>query len=447
MFFSSGISKSLLKGYLNKAYLNNILTGNHFIIFIFDEKMRSFNRIIMLLLVVLILSGFSKGIKKNQIKSKPYLIVLSLDGFRWNYPEMAATPVLDSLKKAGVFAEMIPSFPSKTFPNHYTIATGLYPDHSGIVMNSFYAPGLKKSYNVSDRKSVRNGVFYGGEPIWNTAKKQGVRNATLFWVGSEANIQGMHPDIWYPYNQKLPFPSRIDSITRWLSLPEAVRPHLIMWYYPEPDGTGHHFGPHSAETKKMVEQLDTWLGQFFTAMRRLPNFKQLNFIITSDHGMQTLSAQRTIILDKFIDTANLKRITGGNPVYNLAVKPGELNRVYSALKKVPHLQVWKHDSLPARLHYGHNKRTLDLTLVADPGWSAYWSWAIGTEKGTHGYDNRDRDMHAIFYAAGPAFKKGYQEHSFENVNLYPLMARILHLKPAPSDGNLNLVKDMLSQQN
>ena len=400
---------------------------------------------VLLFSTVLLLTGCTFN-QTKQTDSKPYLVILSLDGFRWDYPQTYHTPVLDSLKKAGVFAEMVPSFPTKTFPNHYTLATGLYPDHHGIVMNSFYDPEMHLSYRIGDRKTVKDGKFYGGEPIWNTATKQGLRNAVLFWVGSEANIQGMHAEKWYPYVQNLPFASRIDSVYQWLSEPRNVRPHLIMWYYPEPDGTGHHFGPHSVQTKKMVEQLDTWLGQFFTTMRRLPEFKKINFIITSDHGMQTLSPERNIILDHYIDTADLSHITGNNPVYNLGVKTGKLQKVYAALKKVPHMQVWKHDSLPERLHYGHNKRTLDLTLVADPGWSLYWSWAIGTEKGTHGYDNADRDMHAIFYAAGPAFKKDFKANTFPNVDVYPLMAKILGLKPAPNDGNLKGVEDMLKQK-
>ncbi|MBN2639086.1 MAG: alkaline phosphatase family protein [Bacteroidales bacterium] len=399
--------------------------------------------LIVLLAISFIISGCNYTQKKAN--KKPYLVVLSLDGFRWNYPQMYNTPVLDSLKKAGVFAEMIPSFPSKTFPNHYTLATGLYPDHHGIVMNQFYDPQLKENYSISDRKTVRDGKFYGGEPIWNTATKQGVKNAVLFWVGSEANIQGMHPEKWYPYNQKLPFTSRIDTLVQWLSLPVDQRPHLIMWYYPEPDGTGHHFGPRSEQARQMVEQLDNWLGQFFTAMRKLPEFNQLNFIITSDHGMQTLSPERNIILDKFIDTADLIRYSGGNPVYNIGVKPGKLEAVYKALKRVPHLQVWKHDSLPERLHYGHNPRTLDLTLAADPGWSLYWSWKVGTENGTHGYDNSDRKMHAIFYAAGPAFKKDFNAATFPNVDVYPLMCKILGLKPAPNDGNLSGVEDLLKK--
>jgi len=401
--------------------------------------------LVILLIISLGLTACQAQNKDKQSgKKQPYVIMLSLDGFRWDYPDKANTPVLDSLKRAGVFAEMKPSFPSKTFPNHYSMATGLYPDHHDIVLNSFYADDLNRTYNISDRATVRDASFYGGEPIWNTAKKQGFKTATLFWVGSEAPIQGIRPDRWYTYNQTLAFTSRIDSLVRWLSLPNNIRPHLILWYYPEPDGTGHHFGPGGKQTIAMVEQLDKWLGQYFTAMRKLSVFSQLNFIITSDHGMGKISDDKQIILNRWVDTADLAIMDGGNPVYNLKVKTGRLAKVYAMLKRVKHLQVWKHDSLPSRLHYGHNVRTHDITLVADPGWSIYWSWKIGHGKGTHGYDNDWRAMHAIFYAAGPTFKQDYKQPVFENVDLYSLIAHILNLKPAPTDGNLKDVEGMLA---
>jgi len=159
--------------------------------------------------------------------------------------------------------------------------------------------------------------------------------------------------------------------------------------------------------------------------------------------MGPISNDRQVILDHYIDTANLQIMDGGNPVYNLGVKPGKLETVYEKLKKVQHIEVWKHDSLPARLHYGTNIRTHDLTVVADSNWSIYWSWHIGHGKGTHGYDNRWRAMHAIFYAAGPAFKKDYRQKSFPNIDIYPLIAKILKLTPVKTDGNLNEVKGML----
>jgi alkaline phosphatase D len=342
--------------------------------------------------------------KTKEVKQEPYLIMLSLDGFRWDYTGQANTPVFDSLKRIGVVAASLkPSFPTKTFPNHYAIATGLYPDHNGIVLNRFYAADLKRNYSLSDRSTVTDGSFYGGDPIWNLAERQGIKTATLFWVGASAEINGQRPSFWSTYQTGLSLNSRIDSLVHWLSLPERQRPQLILWYYLEPDWTGHDYGPNSPELVAEIEKLDAFLGDFFTAMRKLPVFDQLNFIVTSDHGMAELSPDKQVLLDEYVDTTKVEIINGGNPVYNFKVKEGYLEEVFSRLKKAPHLQVWKHDSLPERLHYGTNIRTLDLTIVADPGWSIYWSWKIGQSKATHGYDNDFKDMHAIFYAAGPVF--------------------------------------------
>lgn len=370
--------------------------------------------------------------------------MLSLDGFRWDYPDMADTPVLDSLKKVGVVATSLkPSFPTKTFPNHYAMATGLYPDHHGIVLNNFYANDLNKSYSIVDREAITNGDFYGGDPIWNLAEKQGLKAATLFWVGASAEINNGRPSFWSYYNEELSFKSRIDSIVDWLNLSETKRPHLIMWYSHEPDLTGHINGPESEELIAEVERLDSWLGDFFTEMRKLQVFNQLNFIITSDHGMGELSVDKRVNLDDYIDTADLEIINGGNPVFNFKVKDGKLEEVYSQLKSVPHLQVWKHDSLPEHLHYGHNIRTQDITILADPEWGVYWSWNNGYAKATHGYDNDWKDMHAIFYAAGPAFQKGISVPAFENIDLYPLISKVLSLEVGVIDGEIERVEGML----
>lgn len=374
---------------------------------------------------------------------KPTLVVLSLDGFRWDYPDKTNTPTLDSLAEVGVKTNIIPSYPTKTFPNHYSMATGLYPDHHGIVMNNFYAPDLDKSYALYDRAAVTSGEFYGGEPIWNTAMKQGLTTATLFWVGSEAPVQNMTPTYWNIYKQDLSFEARIDSVFNWLQLPEDQRPQLIMWYFHEPDGVGHDAGPNSEETVEMIETLDQYLSMFFTRMRQLPQFSDINFIVTSDHGMGELSPERQVILDEVVDTSMIVVINGGNPVWNLKVKPDYLQQVYQALKSAPHIKTYHRDSLPARLHYGSNVRTQDLTVEADSGYSAYWSWRIGSELGTHGYDNKNTDMHAIFYAAGPAFKENFRPQPFANVDLYSLMADVLQLQPAPTDGTNQITSTML----
>lgn len=352
--------------------------------------------------------------------------------------------MLDSLAKAGVMAEaMIPSFPTKTFPNHYTLATGLYPNNHGIVLNRFYANDLARDYNKKDKSSVGDGKFYGGEPLWTTAVLQGVKTATLFWVGSEAESHGVRPTYWEKYNQSIPFESRIDTVYNWLSLPKAKRPHLIMWYYHEPDETGHNKGPLSPELITEIEKLDSYLGDYFTKMRTLPYFDKINFIVTSDHGMAKVSADKQVLLDNIIDTTDLEYFDGWNPIWNLKVKKDKLNKVYSALKKNKNLQVWYHDSIPKRLHYGTNPRTYDITVVAKPHWSIFWSWKVGSSLGAHGYDNNFKDMYTIFYGAGPAFKKDYIAPIFANVNVYPLAAHIMHLKPAKTDGNIKNVDNML----
>jgi len=400
------------------------------------------------LLPLLFLYSCDDNNKSKQIQTEqPYLVMLSLDGFRWDYPQFARTPVLDSLKEVGVVAESLkPAFPTKTFPNHYTMATGLYPDNHGIVLNSFYAGDLERTYSVRNRDAVNDGSFYGGEPIWVTAEKQDIKSASLFWVGSAAEIKGVRPSYYsLDYIQELPFEARIDSVYNWLSLPEAKRPGLIMWYYHEPDYIGHGDGPYGDTTKLVVEKLDAYLSQFFTRMRKLPIYDQINFIITSDHGMAETTEERVVLLDQYIDTADIDFHDGLDPVMNIKVKPGKLEKVYQQLKKTPHLFAWKHDSLPERLHYGSNIRTQDITVVAYPGWAISTSWRKMKYKGSHGYDNDFKDMHAIFYAAGPAFKKGFAHPTFENVNIYPLIAEILDLVPANTDGKLGNVKGMLSE--
>ncbi len=262
---------------------------------------------------------------QEQKNEQPYLIVLSMDGFRWDYPDKATTPTLDSLAKVGTKAESIkPCFPTKTFPNHYAIATGLYPDNHGLVLNDFTAVDLNTSYQVRKREAVQNGVFYKGTPIWNAAEKQGIKAATLFWVGSSADIQGIRPSIWSPYNEQLSQEARIDSIVMWLKKPEPEKPHLILWYYHEPDGIGHMVGPEGKEIVPAIENLDKFLGNFFTAMRKLPDFNKYNFIITSDHGMGQISDEKLINLDNIVDTSNIEYIDGSNPIFNIKVKDGSV---------------------------------------------------------------------------------------------------------------------------
>ncbi len=372
------------------------------------------------------------------------MVIVSLDGFRWDYPDHSVTPTLDSIERHGVKAKSLkPSFPSKTFPNHYSMATGLYPDHHGIVQNSFYDPEFDEDYYISNREAVENPKFYGGEPIWVTAEKQDVRSASYFWVGSEAPVSGYRPSYWKRYEHNFPFEQRIDSVIYWLNLPEEERPHLILLYFHEPDNVGHAYGPESVETNKEVHYLDSLMGDLCKKLNQLPFAKDINVIITSDHGMSEVSGERMVFVDQIIDTAWFNRIIGHNPNYLFDVKDNFYDTALASLQDSPHIKAWKHGELPEELNYGTNPRTMDFIVVADSSWSISFSDNPIEYMGAHGYDNRNTDMHAIFYACGPAFKKNYKANTFENVDIYPLIARILGLFPAEVDGSVENVEGML----
>jgi len=377
---------------------------------------------------------------------KSYLIIVSMDGFRWDYPDSVSTPSFDAIEKMGIKVEsMQVSFPSKTFPNHYTLVTGLYPNHHGIVNNSFYAPEFDEVYSIGNRETVGDGKFYDGEPIWNTAEKQDLKAATFFWVGSEANIQNMRPSIWKSYDHNLDYYQRVDSVISWLSLPEEQRPHLITWYVPEPDGVGHGYGPHSSQVDSTVKRLDQLLGYFMQKLSKHPLADKINVIVTSDHGMENTSAEKTLNIYEPLKKHWVKYALGGNPIYNIQANEGFYDSIRLALENVEGLKCYTNPDLPSYLNYGSNKRCLDFTVVADSAWSIITRTPKKDypDGGTHGYDIHNKNMNAIFYAYGPAFKKGYSHHSINNVDVYPLMCNILGLRPAPNDGDFMNVKDVL----
>ena len=249
------------------------------------NKIRSSSNITIAILLALfiVLPGFRKDSRKPL---KNYVLLVSLDAFRWDYSKIYNTPNLNKLAKDGVKADrMFSSFPTVTFPNHYSIATGLYPDHHGLINNSFSAPDLGLFYRMGDRTAVENPAFYGGEPIWVTAEKQGIRSASFFWVGSEAPVGGIHPTYWKKYDETVTFEARIDTVIKWLGYPPEKRPGLVTLYFDEPDATSHSFGPVSPQTGKIVERLDSLMGVLRTKLSKLPEAKRINLIILSDHGM------------------------------------------------------------------------------------------------------------------------------------------------------------------
>ena len=378
--------------------------------------------------------------------SDNYTVIVSLDGFRWDYPNMYDTPFFDKMAHDGISAVMRPSFPSKTFPNHYTLATGLVPDHHGIIANSFIDREQGKYYTLSSLQARNDTTFYGGEPIWQTAKRQGVKVATVYWVGSDVPSANGNPDYWYDYNKKplLSFSQRVDAVIDILKKPESQRPRLVMLYFEEPDGVGHRYSPYSKVTRATVESLDSIISSLNDRLQALPIGKKINLIVTSDHGMTPISPDRTIAVKKYLKDEWIEKVDGNLPG-QIYCKPGCADLVVNALKDVPHLKAWKREDIPAYLQYGSNTRIGDVVALPDPGW-LFTDNTDFKPGGAHGFDPYINDMHVMFRAIGPDFKKGYlKSDKFQNVCVYPLLAHLLGITPAPNDGNLDAVKDILNE--
>lgn len=376
-----------------------------------------------------------------QTNKDSYVVLVSMDGFRWDYAKQFKLQNLKQIASEGVHAKsMKPSYPSKTFPNHYSIVTGLYPDHHGIINNVFYDAALNESFSLSSDAKT-DSRYYGGNPIWNLAEQQGVKTASFFWPGSD--IDKRNPSYFKKYDSKIPYEARIDTVLKWLQLPEKQRPHLVTLYFDEPDHTGHNFGPLSAETKKAVIKMDSIMGALSRRLDQLEIGKKINLIIVSDHGMASISNDKKVAVLDYLKPEWLGYKAVVNPIMSLQAKAGCQDSIAKALKKVPHIKFWKSTEVPKRLHYGTNPRVHDFVIEAKKGYSLVSKESQNIKGGTHGYDNNEKDMHAIFYAKGPAFKLDKTVKTFQNVSVYPLIAHILGLQIGEIDGKFSDVKSML----
>ena len=379
--------------------------------------------------------------------TEEYVLLISMDGFRYDYLDKANTPNFDQFASEGVRSKaLVPVFISKTFPNHYSIATGMYAEKHGLIANTFFANDLNQLYSIKDRRAVENGEFYGGEPIWVTAERQGVRSASYFWVGSEASIQGVQPTYWKKYDQKVSFTARVDTVVSWYSKPTENRPRLVLLYFHEPDWTGHAYGPNSKETINQIEIMDDVLGDIINKTSNLSIFNKLNIIIVSDHGMTELHPDKIIDLSLYTNMKELN-VTGAGPTVFISSKSKKLlKRTYNDLKSISNINIYWKQNIPKRFHYRNHTRIPDLLIVANEGWSLMpLGHGSSTPKGDHGYDNQLDNMKAIFIANGPSFKSGYIRAEFENIHIYPLITHILGINPYDDiDGDIEKVKDLLS---
>jgi len=383
----------------------------------------------------------------KQQQEKPYVILISADGFRHDFAKKYHAENLLRLSNEGVAASsMIPSFPSLTFPNHYTIVTGLYPAHHGLVNNSFYDPNTKRSYAMSKANAVRDSSWYGGTPLWVLAEEHQMLSASFYWVGSEAAMHGVRPTYYYYYNEKISIDDRIQVVKDWLQLPAGKRPHLITFYLPEVDHAAHRYGPESKETGEAVQFVDKAIGKMVASISSLQ--LPVNFIFLADHGMTTVDTVKGIALPAAIDTLKFI-IPNSDALLQLYAKnSADILPTYEKLKAgAGDYDVYLTSQMPKRWHYSkaddNYNRIGDIILI--PHLPKVFN--IGGRRitpGKHGFDPALTDMHATFFAWGPAFKQNKKTGDFENVNVYPLVARILELDYTERiDGKLNVLKKIL----
>jgi predicted AlkP superfamily pyrophosphatase or phosphodiesterase len=380
-------------------------------------------------------------------RDKPYVLLISLDGFRYDYAERDHATNLLALGKSGVTAKaLLPSFPTTTFPNHYTIVTGLYPAHHGIVDNSFWDPARNAGFKSSDSASTIEGSWWGGTPLWVLAEQQGMRAASFFWPGSDAEIQHTRPTYFYKYDGTVPNERRIAQVVEWLKLPKPERPHFITLYFSDVDHQGHLFGPDAPQTHEAIEMIDAVLGKLFSAVRALAI--PLDIFVVSDHGMAAVTGD--------IDVSKLANLEGVETAANstdfkfYSSDPKRIDQLYSELHgKDSRIEVYRRSEIPERLHYSGNPRIGDLVALAIEPVVLHLAAKPGQTqpKGMHGYDvARIPEMRGIFYAAGPDLKAGLTVEEFQNIHIYPLIAHILELSaPAGIDGQFNVLAPILKR--
>ncbi|OWF48846.1 bis(5'-adenosyl)-triphosphatase enpp4-like [Mizuhopecten yessoensis] len=386
---------------------------------------------VLILLMVCITGETADTCRKyaNQV------LLVSMDGFRYDYPEKAATPNFDKMAQNGVRAEyMTSTFTTKTFPAHYSIATGLYDESHGIVGNNMYDPEFGEFFTMRSRETK---WWDGGEPLWITARRQGLSSGTMFWPGSEVEIQGIHANKWYNYNESITFDQRIDIV---IDMLKNDKYNFVTTYFHEPDRTGHRYGPDSQEVVDKITEMDELLGTILDKLIKNGLQDKVNFILTSDHGMAEVDYDNKLVEIYDLVNKSLVNITvGSGPIMHVIPENGEEDAIINDINSHPNFTAYRKADIPDRWHYKNNRRVMPIFVVADEGWTITWNATrskLYPSKGNHGYDNGLMSMKPIFYAMGPNFRSNLLAPPLNSVDVYPLVCELLGITPSPNNGTL-----------
>lgn len=374
-------------------------------------------------------------------RPRPPVILVSIDGFRVEYLQRGVTPTLTALAADGVRAgAMRPSFPVNTFPNHYTLVTGLRPDHHGLTDNTLEdaaRPGV--TFKMSNRAEVRDRFWWdGAEPIWVTAERRGIRTATMYWPGSEAEVRGVRPSTWLVYDEDVAAFDRVDRLLGWLDQPPQARPAFMTLYFEAVDTVGHKSGPEGPAINRALADVDAAMARLVDGLRARGLEGKVNLVVVSDHGMAPTSPDRVALLDDLVAETDYRWVTLG-AVAGLVPATADAER--RLVGPHDHFTCWRKGEMPERMAYGTHPRIPPVICLAETGWvittrARLAEHPMTTAGGSHGYDPLDPAMAALFIAHGPAFRRGVVLAPFDNVSVYPFLARLLGVKARPGDGRL-----------
>ena len=405
----------------------------------------------LLSFVIAVGLALAGGVVSAREKAPHLTVLVSLDGFRADYLDRGLTPNLKALADDGARGAMRPSFPSLTYPNHYTLVTGKRPDRNGMVGNEMEDAAIGGPKFTMGGSTANDPRWWNqAKPFWVSAVQQGKPAAAMFWPGSETEIDGVRPTHWVKYDTAFPYDARVDQILAWLDHADGPPLAFTTLYFDAADTEGHHYGPDSPELNAALVELDRQLGRLVEGLKARGRFEATDIIVVADHGMAPLPAAHRVVLDDLIDLSKIHLVTKG-AVTSFSPQPGQARAVAKAfLSKPPHMTCWKKAAIPARFHYGHNRRVPAIVCLSETGWytttleakAKPGKWD-GKDGGAHGFDPYDPAMRAVFVAHGPSFKPGVILPLFDNVDVYPLLAKVTAVKPEKGDGSLKIVGQAL----
>jgi len=381
-----------------------------------------------------VMAAGSGGVNAPEHRDKPYLILISLDGFRWDYQDLYETPALDHIAANGVRAErMIPVFPTLTFPNHYSIATGLYPANHRLIGNTFPNEDQSDWYTIAKREAVQDGKWYSGEPVWVAAEKAGMVTAAYYFVGTEADIQGVPMTYWHTFDASVPGMDRVNKALEWLSMPEERRPHFITLYFEDVDTMTHGYGPGSDRSIAAIERVDGYLDALLSGIDGLPHGKDVYLVVVSDHGQLAKKLDEDIlVIDEVVDTERLNIVDHGAAAF-IYFPRDDRERARSIRDTIN--DHWSHgkailrDEAPEDWRVTEAANFADIIVQADPGYLVYSTEGKvqRRSRGDHGWTPETEGMHAIFLASGPRLPNNARIGPIRSVDVYPLLMEILGL--------------------